>query len=955
VSEMVPPQFLPWMRRGLAAHIEGTAHGGRATASVTVVARASGTAGDDSDDVAGPPIQLYGPGDVLGIDQAEVVRHDPEAGAEDAEDNYFALVELASPDLPWRFTPAGVEDDRLRPWIALVVVEETPETWLEVQTGARLPVLHVADVAAELPDLDQAWAWAHVTASHDLQPSVEAAFDAEPAAFRARLMCPRRLAPNRPWIACVVPTFEAGRVAGLAIGPESDRVLSWETGESGGRDVPVYHSWRFRTGASGDFEALVRRLKPRELAGSVGRRNLDISDPGSGIPRAPGIVVSYQGALLSPAGEPLEWDTDHRARLTDELRTRLNRQLARGEIPEQYSALEHDPVVGPPAYAAAQARARRVPAQGQLPVWFGELNTEPPHRVVAALGADVVRHDQEELMAAAWDHAASVRDVNATLTAARLAYEVGTRVVARLGTLSGERLVQLAAPAAPRLRSSTGGTVAAGIADAARRGEFPAGVVGGPLRRLTNTMPAMRGRRGVTRARAGVRTIDTFTRAVLDDPVGMMTKWGPNRPPPTTLTPTAAAQLRSTRRAVSGSGRQRRVIDLGRLDVPIMDKNVEVPDPRPGGTGTTSIGSLEDDVRRALDPPAVVVAMVDARVRGLPVDRDHPVPARTFVRPRFTMPTYERLRALSVEYLVPGVGDVPEDTLGLLEPNQAFIEAFMAGVNHEMAREFLWREYPARLDGTWFQRFWDTGRGGGNDIAVIRGWDRASGLGSNRPDDVPGAGLVLLLKGLLPRRYPDLRVYATQATWVDGARREHIDAGADTQLPLFSGRLAPGVYFYGFDLTEEQARGSTDEDDEEPGYFFVLEEQPWAARFGLDQPKQLHREQPPREWSDLSWAHLAAEKGPLPTFVDVDGPAWLVGVERTGNGGRDMWGDDAAAMARITLQRPVRMLVHADSMLPPRTRPRLPDIDFDLPWDGRPPIDRLRDRIDVVRRRRPAR
>ena len=236
MTEMVPPQFLPWMRRGLAAHIEGTAGGERATANVTVVASASGRAGDDSDDVAGPPIQLYGPGDVLGIDQAEVVRHDPEPGAEDAEDNYFALVELASPDLPWRFTPAAVEDDRLQPWISLVVVEETADTWLEVRTGTRLPVLHVADVATELPHLEQAWAWAHVTASSELQPSVEAAFDAEPAAFRARLMCPRRLEPNRPWIACVVPTFELGRVAGLAIGPESDRGLSWETGESGQRE-----------------------------------------------------------------------------------------------------------------------------------------------------------------------------------------------------------------------------------------------------------------------------------------------------------------------------------------------------------------------------------------------------------------------------------------------------------------------------------------------------------------------------------------------------------------------------------------------------------------------------------------------------------------------------------------------------------------------------------------------
>jgi hypothetical protein len=397
------------------------------------------------------------------------------------------------------------------------------------------------------------------------------------------------------------------------------------------------------------------------------------------------------------------------------------------------------------------------------------------------------------------------------------------------------------------------------------------------------------------------------------------------------------------------------VIDLGRIRVPAIDRELRRPDRRVATGDEPSVGSLEADVRAALDPPATVVAMVDARVSGLAADRDHPVPARTFVRPRFTMPMYERLRALSVEYLVPGVGDIPEDTLGLLEANQAFIEAYLAGANHEMAREFLWREYPARLDGTWFQRFWDTGRDGGNDITVIRGWDDSSGLGSNRPAGVAGAGLVLLLKGVLPRRYPDLRVYATQATWIDGSRREHVDAAADTQLPLFSGRLAPGVYFYGFDLSEEDARGSTLETDGDAGYFFVLEEQPWAARFGLDQPNPRHREKPPPSWSKLSWAHLGAAKEPLPTFVDVEGPEWMVDVERTGNGGRDRWGDDAAGMARITLQRPVRMLVHADAMLPPppKRRPGR-DIDFDLPWDEWPrDLRDLRDRIDVIKRRRP--
>ena len=57
--------------------------------------------------------------------------------------------------------------------------------------------------------------------------------------------------------------------------------------------------------------------------------------------------------------------------------------------------------------------------------------------------------------------------------------------------------------------------------------------------------------------------------------------------------------------------------------------------------------------------------------------------------------------------------------------------------------------------------------------------------------------------------------------------------------------------------------------------------------------------------------------------MDISGPAWLAAAgwlpgnsDAAGKAGKDRWGEDAAAMARITFQRPVRMLVHADAMLP---------------------------------------
>ena len=71
------------------------------------------------------------------------------------------------------------------------------------------------------------------------------------------------------------------------------------------------------------------------------------------------------------------------------------------------------------------------------------------------------------------------------------------------------------------------------------------------------------------------------------------------------------------------------------------------------------------------------------------------------------MPMYKPLSDRSAELFVPNLNLIPPDTITLLETNQRFIEAYMVGLNHEMARELLWREYPTDQQGSYFRQFWD--------------------------------------------------------------------------------------------------------------------------------------------------------------------------------------------------------------------------------------------------------
>src|SRR5262245_37322452 len=95
----IPYRFMPWTRRGLArAHTnEDSAAAALATrpriqVGLTLQAKRDG---DKAAAVSGNvDLTLYGPADVIGIDQRLVVRTEPRTGVTDFEPNYLAAVDF---------------------------------------------------------------------------------------------------------------------------------------------------------------------------------------------------------------------------------------------------------------------------------------------------------------------------------------------------------------------------------------------------------------------------------------------------------------------------------------------------------------------------------------------------------------------------------------------------------------------------------------------------------------------------------------------------------------------------------------------------------------------------------------------------------------------------------------------------------------------------------------------
>jgi hypothetical protein len=341
--------------------------------------------------------------------------------------------------------------------------------------------------------------------------------------------------------------------------------------------------------------------------------------------------------------------------------------------------------------------------------------------------------------------------------------------------------------------------------------------------------------------------------------------------------------------------------------------------------------AVRTTIMARINPELTVPARMAERVQvtaGLwtPADPIEPI----MVYPRFERPMYEALRDVSQELLLPGLEAVSPNTVTLLETNPRFIEAYMVGLNHEMARELLWREYPTDQRGSYFRQFWDVrgripaprtaaDRERLKDIPEIHRWSGQNGLGSNMTGGSIEGRLVLLVRGELLRRFPTAVVYAARAEFeiVDGRVTRGRVPTDEERYPLFRGTLEPDVTFVGFDLDEDEARGDPEPENGRPGWFLVIQQQPTEPRFGLDVADRFADSLPAlTRWDDLSWGHLAANAADFEAMTHIrlgrTLPATGGVTEPPGVG----WGVNAAQQAFITLQKPVRVAIHADDMLP---------------------------------------
>jgi len=477
-------RFVSHQRRGLIA-LPGVAGSGTVSAAAVLSDGSSSTA---------VTLGLASLADVQGIDTTLVTRQYPRPGATDAESEFFPLVELSAPELPW-LLPAPSGPRGPLPWLCLVVVQVRDGVSITGSGLGRLDVLHVGGAARpseELPDPAGCDLWAHAFAA----TSVHTEGTADPvenpigaALSGCRLIAPRRLQPQTTYLAALVPTLAAAALAGLGRSDQEvaaalalpQPAFAWSTSDAS-VDLPVYLSWEFSCGAGGDFESLARALHEVPVPPTFGTRPLDLGLAGAGMPVTTRLGTVFRGALTGPGIAPQAPWPDPADADQGSVDTALVAEIAAvAALTAQASAaLPHGrPAVGPLLYARAAAGRLEVGSATPAQDWFDQLNRDPRERSVAGIATRVLRRGVEDVMAQAWQQVGQVEEANAVLRRLQMSRAVSTSVHGRhLSGLSAGRLLSAARPLLGRVAlpaAVTGGAATPDALAAVAASALPAG------------------------------------------------------------------------------------------------------------------------------------------------------------------------------------------------------------------------------------------------------------------------------------------------------------------------------------------------------------------------------------------------------------------------------------------------------------------------------------------------
>ena len=883
-------QFLPFLKRQLPGL---TLSNGQLSSSPSVsVIDAKGA----PHPIEKRDLTLIGPGEVLGMSSKMIARTEPTQGTLSFEPNYFPFIEFKDPDFCWRFSLEILDSQKsqARPWLALIVLSE-PEIKVMNKEGIEVfissgqrKVMRCKNMF--LPDLDKAWATAHVHFSGKSFDSskIDSTLRQPKSSYCSRLLSFRRLKPETRYRAFVVPSYKLGAQAGLGLKLDGGDALAWDrTNKDAVVTLPVYYSWSFSTSVSGDFETLTRKLKASPADKSnFGKQVVDANHYRETETWDPKAYFFREGALAPPTFER-EMPT---LEVTNKTLSAMEKSLDFHEDDEN----DDDPLITTPIYGRfyrkvikseeSKQKDENTQQQNLLDenaLWLKEVNVELRNRVTAAFGTRAVQDNQDSFMRDCWKQVGEIRKANEISRRFEIACLITQSLEHKhITPLKDKTYFQFISPMSKQLQvASKGQSVKTafkntGLSDGFLEPTFRR-VMGlkielnslNPTAELDNAFAELMPEHTVL-AKSNIYAMQTFNLSFssqLEEKTAI---------PLQKQTAAAHSWLGFTGEGVMASAKT----------YPVKQENT---------SSWRNEISIETMFEQKLMSRIKVTGSSLAKEKFAPI-----MPS-----PKINKGAYRYLNALSPDYVIPGVEHLENDGVTLLEENQRFIEAFMLGMNHEMGRELLWNQYPTDQKGTVFQYFWDSLKFDEKSISIkeIHTWTK--GLGENKTLEKNKGNqnsnrLVLVIKGELVLRYPKTVFSAMKLRkgefWSEYKEEDKVPG--EILHPDFRAFISPDILCIGFPIVAEDINNGE--------YYFILQEHQDVLRFGLDTPSEKRKCDSQKTESDYSWNDLVLDSEGFPEKLNH-------------------LGNTSAEIAFNTYQQPIKVALHASRLIASETSFRL--------------------------------
>jgi hypothetical protein len=759
---------------------------------------------------------------------------------------------------------------------------------------------------------------------------------------------------------------------------------------------PVYYQWEFSTSPqTGDFESLVEKLEPRSLSNKVGLQKLDVSEPFLSVDKDIGFKkpLFFGGVLWSPLaakdfakrrkievrgyfigpdpespGEALDPDNPSNQEIKEFIMEMkeiidLGERLSWSFVKKSLVSNEvKDPIISPPMYGKWHARKRlvsKISNDNKDPLWIQsleldphpdwdkirndhpyqwleELNLDPTNRAAAGLGAAVIQELQEELMSSAWDQAGSLREANKRLRLSQLARTISSNLFERcLIPLENDVLITITRPLHTKVIVEKNNNKS--VARLLRESPIPKAIFTASFTKITAKRSKVHRRLfdrnghisfGLLAGLNQVGNTDVHTATILSGEASLLTI--DHLVGPVSEDNFQGNELKNFLEDQLIPNHIREMVKSIEKSIPTAKSTVVEAQGE-----QAPLGNIHAKLNDSLNPTSTIELKVSMevkrpeRLQEEKKDKLDPIVAY----PEFKRPMFEPLRDLSEDLLLPGIKDIPLNTITLVVTNPSFINSYMVGLNHEMARELLWREYPTDQRGSYFRQFWDVSAAiererirfpteddekiieKYRDIPEIHKWKdwplkEIKWNDSSHEETTTvtqGERPVLLIKGELLMRYPGAVIYASKAELKNS--KPALPDNEDIKLPVLRGTIAPDIVLLGFDISIDELCGDFENDD--PGYFIIIQEQPSEPRFAID---VVEEDTNPdldslKTWNDLNWNYITLLPGSN-NNIDLEN-GQLKGKQIDGV----TWGSHAADIANILLQQPVRIAVHARELV----------------------------------------